>query len=284
MKTIDRLRNLARYTAAALTLSCGAEGFIADENQAPEGPESVAALEQKLTGWEHKGSGAYRIGVGGNEHVWVAGEYDTTIRKFVPGRTDHEPDIWLSTPPLPDGERVRAIAVERGGVAFVTTWNSKIFVIATPAGPWNHLPGCSNGLAFDQVSGALWSLGCSLYGGGWRVQYFDSTQPVDTIGGGVHIDVDNTGRPWVTTSDGNIHYKNTAAADKGAWTRLRGLAYDLAVADPGMPWVIARSDRKPNQWAAGWNLMSHFHGEEIDLQADGTAWFVDNRGDIRKQK
>jgi hypothetical protein len=277
MNTIGQLRVLATCTAAALTLSCGAEGFTADEDQALQGTEPLAALEQKIVDWEWKGTGGYEIGVGGNEHVWVAAGFDTTMRKFV------EPDSWIRTPPLPDGEQISSIAVEPGGVAFVTTANRRIFVIATPAGPWNHLPGCSNGLAFDQVSGALWSLGCSRYGGGWRVQYYNSNPPVDTIGGGVYIDVDNTGRPWVTTSDGNIHYKNTAAPDKGAWTQLRGSAYEVAVADPSMPWVIARSDRKLNQWTAGWDLMSPFRGEDIDLQTNGTAWATDAAGNIRKQ-
>jgi hypothetical protein len=140
-----------------------------------------------------------------------------------------------------------------------------------------------NGLANDVGSngnGVLWIIGTSSTGGGFKIYFrdFNNDMWINVPGGGVAIDVEYNGMPWIVNNANEIYRRNTA----GAWIRMPGSARDIGIGANGDIWIIGTSSTgggyKIYKWdpsISNWR-QSDGGGTRISVDGSGIPWIINN--------
>jgi hypothetical protein len=150
---------------------------------------------------------------------------------------------------------------------------------------WQRLPG----LAMDVGAGAngsVWVIGTDPVGTGqdFGVHRWTGSTWENIDGGGVRIDVDERGNPWLINSAGEIFQR---VGD--GWEKRPGLARDIGIGADGSVWIIGtnRIGIDPFQhnfgiwrWTGSdWESIDG-GGVQISVDKDGVPWVVNFSGQI----
>jgi hypothetical protein len=133
-------------------------------------------------------------------------------------------------------------------------------------GGFEKLPGQARDIGVGG-DGSVWIIGTDNGVYKWNGSNWDRIE-----GQGVQISVDRTGRPWVVNTSGEIFQ----------WTGDRfvprsGKGRDIGAGDEA--WVIGSDLQAHRLGPNGWVAMGG-RGERISAGANGTAWVVNESGEI----
>jgi len=141
---------------------------------------------------------------------------------------------------------------------------------------WRQLPGAA--LDIGAGPNGLWVIGTQAVEGGYEIFRMFGSNWGKVPGGGVRIDVDPSGNAWITTDKGTI-FRYTG----NGWAAVPGLAKDIGVGPTGV-WVIGvgavQGGYSVYRWANNaWQDMKS-GGVRIDVDPQGNAWIVNDKGDV----
>ncbi|MBC8118988.1 MAG: hypothetical protein H7X75_05360, partial [Burkholderiaceae bacterium] len=144
-----------------------------------------------LAQWQLLPGLATDIGVGARGDAWVVGidqvEGGHSIYRW--GGND-----WQ----IVAGGAVR-IDVDPQGIPWVVNSSNQIFRLGP--GGWQQVPGLARDIGVG-ANGTVWVIGVTPVDGGFTVHRWDGRSWVLVPGGGVSIDVDPQGNPWVVNDRG----------------------------------------------------------------------------------
>ena len=234
----------------------------------------VACFAQSDLRWHQLPGFAKDIGVGADGSVWITGTNPSATPDDF-GAHKWTGKDWLGV----EGGGVR-IDVDPGGNPWMVNSKGEIFRRVKDA--WERLPGFAKDIGVG-ADGSVWIIGInpsatpedfgphSWTGKDWR----------GVEGGGVRIDVDPSGNPWMVNSKGEIFRRV-----KDAWERLPGFAKDIGVGADGSVWIIGTnpSEATNNFGAHRWTgkdwLGVEGGGVQISVDKSGLPWMVNATGNI----
>lgn len=148
---------------------------------------------------------------------------------------------------------------------------------APAANAWRQMPGAAVDIGMG-ANGSLWVVGANAVPGGFGVYRWNGQGWDDMRGGAVRIDVDPQGNAWVANDKGEMfRFANNA------WHKLPGLAKDIGVG-PTAIWHIGTNPVAGGFGIYRWtnNAWQDMKGGavRIDVDPQGNAWVVNDKGDI----
>src|SRR6478672_8915538 len=218
------------------------------------------------------------IGVGGDGSVWIIGTN--------PSGTAHDFGIhrwtgnnWQGI----EGGGVRIDVDQRGNPWIV---NSKGEIFRRVNDGWEHLPGLAKDIGVGG-DGSVWIIGTNPGGTkhDFGIHKWTGSNWQGVEGGGVRIDVDQRGNPWIVNSKGEIFRR---ANDR--WEHLPGFAKDIGVGGDGSVWIIGTNpsgtahDFGIHKWTgSNWQSIEG-GGVQISVDSAGLPWIVNSMGNIFKRR
>ncbi|HEY5741382.1 MAG TPA: tectonin domain-containing protein, partial [Terrimicrobiaceae bacterium] len=137
------------------------------------------------------------------------------------------------------------------------------------------------------ADGSVWIVGTNPFGteGDFGIHRWAENNWVGVEGGGVRIDVDPSGNPWMVNAKGEIFRRV-----KDKWERLPGHAKDIGVGADGTVWIIGTNpfstegDFGPHRWAENDWLGVEGGGVQISVDKSGLPWMVNSMGNIFRRQ
>lgn len=216
-----------------------------------------------LAQWQLLPGLATDIGVGARGDAWVIG-----IDQVAGGHSIYRwaGSDWQIVP----GGAAR-IDVDPRGVPWVV--NSASQILRLGPGGWQQMPGLARDIGIG-ANGAVWVIGVTPVAGGFTVHRWDGRNWTLVPGGGVRIDVDPRGNPWVVNDRGEILRRIT----NGSWQRVPGSATAVTIGADGTAWALG-TDTVPGgfsvqRWSGQrWRRVD---GGAVALSAGRTPWLVNS--------
>ncbi|MDP1981618.1 MAG: hypothetical protein Q8K23_03670 [Sulfuritalea sp.] len=118
--------------------------------------------------------------------------------------------------------------------------NDKDDIFRWTGSAWVGLPGKAKDIGIG-ADGTVWAIGANKVPGGFGVYRWDAAKNVwlDMRGGGVRIDVDASGKPWVVNDAGKIFFGGTSGWREYSYGVL---ARDIGVGPEGSVFIAAKND------------------------------------------
>jgi hypothetical protein len=200
--------------------------------------------------------------------------------------------VMLGMLPSPDGLPSAAAAQDRPSDGSIYRWNNGRWLqvegfgtrigVGPDGAPWvvnsrNEIYRWNRG-AFEKVpglardiavggDGSVWIIGTDNGVYKWNGSNWDRIE-----GQGVAISVDRTGNPWVVNASTEIYQ-----SQGGRFVPRSGKARDVGAGDE--VWVIGTDNQIHRLGPNGWMSLGG-RGERISAGANGTAWVVNDSGEI----
>lgn len=225
--------------------------------------------------WIQRPGLATDIGIGGDGSVWVIGThhvgtgFDFGIHRWILTNSTWE-DI--------NGGGVR-IDVDENGNPWIV--NSKNQIFHRLNDNWVQLPGLATDVGVG-ADGSVWIIGTNPVGSGKDLGVHRWTgsawEAVD--GGGIRIDVDDNGNPWIVNSRNQIFHRSD-----NQWVQLPGLAKDIGVGSDNV-WIIGTNpvgdgyDFGVHRWTGSTWQAFDGGGVQIAVGFPGLPWIVNSKGNI----
>ena len=233
-----------------------------------------ASYAQSGKTWVQQRGSAKDIGVGGDGSVWIIGTN--------PGGTAHDFGIhrwtgnnWQGI----EGGGVR-IDVDQTGNPWIVNSNGEIFRRVNDT--WEHLPGSAKDIGVGG-DGSVWIIGTNPGGTAhdFGIHRWTGSNWQGIEGGGVRIDVDQMGNPWIVNSNGEIFRRVN-----DTWVHLPGSAKDIGAGGDGSVWIIGTNpggtahDFGIHRWTGNnWQGIEG-GGVQISVDSSGLPWIVNSMGNI----
>lgn len=137
---------------------------------------------------------------------------------------------------------------------------------------WQRVVGDATDIGVG-ADGSVWVIGTDERSGGYGIYHWIGTDWERVHGGGVRIDVDPHGIPWVLNNKHQIH-----RLVDGIWEQLHGDTRDIGIGADGSVWVTAGGGTY--KWnGLGWDRFGG-SGVRIDVDPNGLPWIIDHTDDI----
>ncbi len=148
--------------------------------------------------------------------------------------------------------------------------------------PWNLLPGQARDIGVG-ANGTAWIIGSTKVGsaGDYNIARWTGSGWITVGGGGVRIDVDPAGNPWVVNASHGIYYWNGTS-----FLHMPGNANDIGIGADGSVFIISNTlySNKKDFYIQKWNGSSWvtLPGAGVRISADqsGHPWVVNSSGTI----
>lgn len=146
---------------------------------------------------------------------------------------------------------------------------------------WEMLPGFAKDIGAG-ADGSIWAIGANPVGNrrDFGVYRWTGTswQGVDV--GGVRIDVDRRGNPWIVNAAGQVFRRIN-----NRWELLPGSARDIGIGPDGSVWSIGTNPVKDNnfgiyRWTGNFWERVDGGGVRIDVDRKGNPWIVNAVGQV----
>ena len=163
------------------------------------------------------------------------------------------------------GGEAERIAVQHDGIPWVVTGASRVYRLRGQN--WQQMPGDLDDIAAGP-EGAVF--GIAPRGAIYR--WNDDAFEWANVGGEARrITVDNTGTPWVSTSDRQIYRLRGQT-----WQNMPGRARDIGAGADGKVWAIGDNEQifLWNEDSFTWQNMGGDNGRGIAAGPDGAVWVV----------
>jgi hypothetical protein len=155
-------------------------------------------------------------------------------------------------------------------------------VLAEPDATWHQVPGSAKDIGAG-ADGSVWIIGTnpSATPDDFGAHMWTGKDWRGVEGGGVRIDVDPSGNPWMVNSKGEIFRR---AND--TWQRMPGFAKDVGVGANGSIWIIGTNPTAtPDDFGAHMWTGKDWRGVEgggvrIDVDPSGNPWMVNSKGEV----
>jgi hypothetical protein len=147
---------------------------------------------------------------------------------------------------------------------------------------WRQLPGLAKDIGVG-ADGSVWIVGTNPSGtkGDFGAHRWTGKDWQGVEGGGVRIDVDPRGNPWMVNAKGEIFRRV-----KDTWKRVPGLAKDIGVGADGSVWIIGTNPSGTadnfgvHRWTGtDWSGVEG-GGVQISVDKSGSPWMVNALGNI----
>jgi hypothetical protein len=173
-----------------------------------------------------------------------------------------------------DGGALR-IDVDGRGTPWIV--NADHLIFRRNRNRWEQLPGAAVDIGAG-ADGSVWVIGTNPTPGGYGIYRWNGADwsPVD--GGGIRIDVDDRGNPWVVNSDGLIFRR---AQDR--WEQLPGSARDISIGNGDSAWIIGTEPTQGGHGVHRWNGRdwTRMDGGGAQISAAGErVWLVNSSGSV----
>lgn len=288
------IKHSSNESATMYPLISGGNGNVF-ASRALHGDDKVA-ISALYDVWEQLPGCAKDIGVATDGTAWVVGCSDSGDGPL------HRWDgfNWIVDKLNANAARV---AVGPGGKPWVVQasgaiWRRTVDTTSPSVGTWEPLPGCARDIGIGKDE-SVWVVGCA-WPDGLLFKWNGSGWDGDATGGaGVHLAVDEIGRPWVANSFKNIYRRKTNDPRTGSWEQLPRNALDIGIGTQfgesgSYPWMIGGGDATVWVWdeqeeidgapeRKGW-LQVPGGAEDIAVGPFGRAWVVASNGSIFRAK
>jgi Tectonin domain len=233
-----------------------------------------ASFAQTGDAWHQVPGLAKDIGVGANGSVWIIG----TNPSATPD--DFGAHRWTGTDwHGVEGGGVR-IDVDPSGNPWMI--NSKDEIFRRVNDTWERVPGSAQDVGVG-ADGSVWIIGTnpSATPDDFGAHKWTGKDWQGVEGGGVRIDVDPSGNPWMVNSKGEIFRRVN-----DTWQRVPGSAKDVGVGADGSVWIIGTNPSEPadNFGVHRWTGKDWFGveggGVQISVDKSGLPWMVNAAGNI----
>ena len=221
--------------------------------------------------WRQRGSGGRDIGVGGNNSVYVIGGTYVGSGNYAIYRWNGG-SSWSKLP----GGGVR-IDVDQNGKPWVV--NSKGNIFRWSGSKWIQVAGGARDIGIGP-NGYVYIIGMNYVGSGnyGIYRWNGGNSWTQFPGGGVRIDVDHMGYPWIVNSHGNIYkWRRTR------WIQEQGGATDITISKQRTIHIIGKGilkwgrygyNREIWEWnGKGWTSQ---YGGGVNISAGETHLWVTN--------
>ena len=147
---------------------------------------------------------------------------------------------------------------------------------------WDQLPGSAKDIGVGG-DGSVWIIGTNPGGTkhNFGIHKWTGSNWQGIEGGGIRIDVDQSGNPWIVNSNGEIFRRVN-----DNWEHLPGFAKDIGVGGDGSVWIIGTNPRGTahdfgiHKWTgSNWQGIEG-GGVRIDVDQSGNPWIVNSNGEI----
>ncbi len=173
-----------------------------------------------------------------------------------------------------------------GGVAIAAGPHNSVWVVDSENsifryvyGGWQKMPGSASDIA-SGADGSIYMIGTDSCGSGNSIYRFVEPYGWTKMDGcGISISVSPQGTPWVANKDGE-----TFRYARGNWTKLKGLALEIAPLSDSDLWVTGNTS-----CPGGRNIFHYTNGnwskingcaDNIAVSPDGTIWLINDAGEI----
>jgi hypothetical protein len=157
---------------------------------------------------------------------------------------------------------------------------------------WEERPGLAKDIGAG-ADGSVWIIGTDRVatdpvGSDFSIHRWNGSDWDDIDGGGVRIDVDGKGNPWVVNHRGQIFRR-----DNNQWVPLPGLAKDIGAGADGSVWIIGtipvgtdpvHPDFSIHTWhGSDWDRIDG-GGVQISVVNQRLAWMVNSKDKIFRRR
>ena len=263
--------------------SSGASRPSASPQEGSTGSAAAAWVDPLVKhNWMQLQGGAIDIGVGGKSAArpipWVIGnDGDHSLWKFG----------WSSGGWNGKGYSAKAIDVAADGTPWFVDNNNLVHTLGTDGGFLTYRGAAARDVGAG-AGGTTWIIGTSLVSGStdYEIYRFVTNGWVKAAGGGVRIDVDNNGNPWICNSIGDVYQGNPTGT---TWGRKGGIvAKDISVgAYAGQAVVYAISNEPDGNdfqvyryYNSKWEPVNA-SGVRISTDYNGYPWVVTASGIVK---
>jgi Tectonin domain len=233
-----------------------------------------ASFAQSGETWHQLPGSAKDIGVGADGTVWIIGtDPSGTADNF--GAHKWTGKDWRRV----EGGGVR-IDVDPSGNPWMVNAKGEIFRRVKDT--WEHLPGSARDIGVG-ADGSVWIIGTNPSGtkDNFGAHKWTGKEWRGVEGGGVRIDVDPSGNPWMVNAKGEIFRRV-----KNTWKPVPGSAKDIGIGADGTVWIIGTKpsgtadDFGVHQWTGkDWRGVEG-GGVQISADKTGKPWMVNAMGNI----
>ncbi len=127
------------------------------------------------------------------------------------------------------------------------------------------------------LDGTVWCIGKEIAysSGDHKIYKLENNVWIEVGGGGVRIDVDANGIPWLVNAAGTVYQRQGSAISESYWYNRGGSAKDIGVGGDGSVWIIGKqkvsgtNDYKIYKLLNGSWKLSNGGGQFIDVLDDG---------------
>lgn len=228
---------------------------------------SSLAASSAQAQWQQLPGRAADIGIGARDAAWAIG-----VESVEGG---HPIFRWTGR----DWERVPGGAVRLDVDPQGRPWviNAAGEILRLDGTGWRRLPGLARDIGIG-ASGAVWAIGVNAAPGGYAIYRWTGSDWDLVSGGGVRIDVDARGTPWIVNDRGEVLRRRS----NGEWDLLPGSGTAVTIASNGTAWLLG-TDRVPggfsiHRWTGrAWQPVP---GGAVALSAGQVPWLVDSEGNV----